>query len=449
MINNELNIIEPIRKSLQAAGYKEPTAIQKEAIPHLLAGRDLLASAQTGTGKTAAFAIPILQGLSYEPRATQSNPNIKALILVPTRELAMQIGNSFKTYGKHLNLKTLVVFGGVSQHPQTKQLKKGVDILVATPGRLLDLMNQKHIRLNQVQYFVLDEADMMLDMGMLADVKRIVKHIPAKRQTMCFSATMPKEIAKLTDIILKDPLRIEVAPISSTADRIKQEVYYVDPGNKTKLLVELLRDPAVESAIVFSRTKHGADKIVKSLTKEGFKAKAIHGNKSQNVRQRTLRELKERKINILVATDVAARGLDISDLSHVINYNLTEVAETYVHRIGRTGRAGDEGIAISLVDHGEKGFLRNIEKLTGNNIPVNNDHDYPLQDKTVQPPGRGGRSRGRSGKKGGGRRGRNQKSNQQGQRRRKGQGQSQGKGQGKKRPNNRNKARGKKSNPRG
>ena len=436
MTTNELNIIEPIRKSLKAAGYTEPTAIQKEAIPHLLEGRDLLASAQTGTGKTAAFAIPILQGLSYEQRATQKNPNIKALIIAPTRELAMQIGNSFKTYGKHLNLKTLVVFGGVSQHPQTKQLKRGVDILVATPGRLLDLMNQKHIRLNQIQYFVLDEADMMLDMGMLADVKRIVKHIPKERQTMCFSATMPPEIAKLTNIILQDPLRIEVTPTSSTVDRIEQEIYFVDPGNKTKLLIDLLKGSEVESALVFSRTKHGADKIVKSLTKEGFKTKAIHGNKSQNVRQRTLRELKDRKINILVATDVAARGLDISDLSHVFNYNLPEVAETYVHRIGRTGRAGHEGVAISLVDHGEKGFLRNIEKLTGNDIPVNNDHDYPLKDKNVQPPGRGGRGR-RSGRKGSGKGRRGKQSNQQ------------GKGKGGRRRNNRNKSRGKKSNKRG
>ncbi|MDN6730551.1 MAG: DEAD/DEAH box helicase [Atopostipes suicloacalis] len=416
MITNELNIIEPITKSLTAAGYTDFTDIQKEAIPHLLEGKDLLASAQTGTGKTAAFAVPILQGISYEQRATRKNPNIKALIVAPTRELAIQIGDSFRKYGKYLNLKTLVVFGGVSQHPQTKQLKKGVDILVATPGRLLDLMNQKHIRLNQIQYFVLDEADMMLDMGMLADVKRIVKHLPKKRQTMCFSATMPKEIEKLTNIILKDPLKIQVAPVSSTVDRIKQEVYFVDPGNKTKLLIDLLGKNSVESALVFSRTKHGADKIVKSLTNKGFKTKAIHGNKSQNVRQRTLRDLKERKINILVATDVAARGLDISDLSHVINYNLPEVAETYVHRIGRTGRAGHEGIAISLVDHGEKGFLRKIEKLTGNKIPVNNDHDYPLKDKSVQPPGRGrGRGRRRGKKSNKGSKGRNRrKSGKQG-----------------------------------
>ncbi len=412
MITEETNIIEPIRKSLTAEGYTELTAIQEEAIPHLLEGRDLLASAQTGTGKTAAFAIPILQGLSYEPRATQKNPNIKALIVAPTRELAIQIGESFRKYSTNLNLKTLVVFGGVSQHPQTKQLKRGVDILVATPGRLLDLVNQKHIRLNKIQYFVLDEADMMLDMGMLADVKRIVKYIPNDRQTMCFSATMPTEIAKLTNLILKNPLKLEVAPVSSTAERIQQEVFYVDPGNKTKLLIDILRDKSVESALVFSRTKHGADKIVKSLTKEGFKAKAIHGNKSQNVRQRTLRELKDRKINILVATDVAARGLDISDLSHVINYNLPEVAETYVHRIGRTGRAGDDGVAYSLCDHGEKGYLRNIQKLIGQTITVNDDHDYPLKDKSVQPPGRGGRSRGRSRKSSGrGRRGKGKGSN--------------------------------------
>lgn len=403
LTTNELNIIEPIRTALKDAGYTKATAIQEEAIPHLLEGRDLLASAQTGTGKTAAFAIPILQGLSYEQRATPKNPNIKALIIAPTRELAMQIGDSFRKYGKNLNLRTLVVFGGVSQHPQTKQLKRGVDILVATPGRLLDLMNQKHIRLDKIQYFVLDEADMMLDMGMLQDVKRIVKHIPNDRQTMCFSATMPTEIAKLTNLILKNPLRLEVAPVSSTADRIKQEVYYVDPANKTNLLVHLLREKSVESALVFSRTKHGADKIVKSLTKNGFKAKAIHGNKSQNVRQKTLRELKERKINILVATDVAARGLDISDLSHVINYNLPEVPETYVHRIGRTGRAGDDGIAISLCDHGEKGFLRNIQKLIGQTIPVVSDHPFPLKDKNVQPPGRGGgRKRGGRGKGTGG-----------------------------------------------
>lgn len=402
MTNSALNLIEPIQRALKSEGYTEPTPIQEQAIPHLLEGRDVLGSAQTGTGKTAAFAIPIIQGLSEEPKSSQNNQNPKALVVAPTRELAIQIDESFRKYGKHLNLKTVVIYGGVSQHPQTKKLKRGVDIIVATPGRLLDLIHQKFVHLNQIKYFVLDEADMMLDMGMLQDVKKIVKYIPNKRQTMFFSATMPTEIAKLTSTILVNPVKIEVTPVSSTVDTIKQEVYYVDHVNKTNLLIDTLRDPAVDSALVFSRTKHGADKIVKSLNKAGLPAKAIHGNKSQNARQRTLKEFKQGKINILVATDIAARGIDIDDLSHVINYNLPEVAETYVHRIGRTGRAGHEGVAISFCDHGEKGHLRRIQKLIGKTLPVNTDHPYPLKDKTSKPKKKSSRRNSR--KSSGGRR---------------------------------------------
>lgn len=385
MIIEDLNLINPIQKALNSEGYTKPTAIQEMAIPRLLEGRDLLGCAQTGTGKTAAFAIPILQGLSYEQRAPKEKRPIKALLLAPTRELAIQIGESFKTYGANLNIKTLTIFGGVSQHPQTKQLARGIDILVATPGRLLDLINQGFISLKQVKYFVLDEADMMLDMGMITDVRKIIKYIPKQRQTMCFSATMPDEIAKLSSEILKNPVKIEITPVASTVDIIKQEVYFVDKKNKIKLLIDILKDKTVETALVFSRTKHGADKIVKSLEKVGLSAQAIHGNKSQNARQLALSNFKERKTRILVATDIAARGLDIDQLSHVINFDLPEVPETYVHRIGRTGRAGLGGIAISFCDYEEKSLLRDIQKLIGKTIPENTDNPYPLMDTTIKP----------------------------------------------------------------
>ena len=358
----ELNLIEPIERALKAEGYFKPTPIQRKAIPELLKGSDLLACAQTGTGKTAAFAIPILQGISKEDK--KQKKEIKALIVAPTRELAIQISDSFKAYGKHLGLKTLVIYGGVNQNPQTKDLAKGVDILVATPGRLLDLINQKYISLKNIKYFVLDEADLMLDMGMLKDVKKIITYIPKLRQTMFFSATMPTEIGKLANSILNNPIRIDITPVSSTVDIIEQSVYLVDKVNKTKLLIHILRDKKINSSLVFSRTKHGANKIVASLEKAGFKAEAIHGNKSQNARQLALDNFKKRKTQILVATDIAARGIDIEELSYVINFDLPEVPETYVHRIGRTGRAGFAGKSISFCDFQEKPLLKAIEKLT-------------------------------------------------------------------------------------
>ncbi|MDP2842953.1 MAG: DEAD/DEAH box helicase, partial [Acetobacterium sp.] len=324
-----LNIIQPIQKALKAEGYTEATPIQEKAIPSLLEGRDLLGCAQTGTGKTAAFAIPILQGLSYEQRNLKGNRPIKALVLAPTRELALQISDSFKAYGKFLGLRTLVIYGGVSQNPQTKALAAGVDILVATPGRLLDLINQKYIKLGQIKHFVLDEADMMLDMGMLQDVRKIIKHMPAERQNMLFSATMPIEIAKLAGSILKNPTKVTITPVSSTVEVIEQNVFYVNKSNKIHLLIHLLKNKEIVSALVFSRTKHGADKIVKHLERSGFKAQAIHGNKSQNARQLALNNFKERKTRILVATDIAARGIDIEELSHVFNYDLPEVPENY------------------------------------------------------------------------------------------------------------------------
>jgi len=387
----KLNLIEPIQRALKAEGYTSPTPIQSMAIPPLLEGKDLLGCAQTGTGKTAAFAIPILQGLSYEQRSTKDRKEIKALIVAPTRELAIQISDSFKAYGKYLSLKTLVIYGGVTQHPQTKDLARGIDILVATPGRLLDLINQRFISLKNIKYFVLDEADLMLDMGMITDVRKIITYLPKERQTMCFSATMPTEIAKLANSILKDPVKVEITPVSSTVDIIEQEVYFVDKNNKTNLLIHLLKNKSIVSALVFSRTKHGADKIVKSLEKEGLMAQAIHGNKSQNARQLALNNFKERKTRILVATDIAARGIDIEELSHVFNYDLPEVPETYVHRIGRTGRAGLGGIAISFCDYEEKPLLRDIQKLITKTIPEIKDHPYPLIDTTITPKSKSNR----------------------------------------------------------
>ncbi len=386
MLFENLNIIEPIQKALKSEGYKEATPIQAEAIPSLLKGKDLLGCAQTGTGKTAAFAIPILQGVAAEKRGGKGKRQIKSLILAPTRELAIQIGKSFEAYSRYMDIKTLVIFGGVSQHPQTKALRSGVDILVATPGRLLDLMNQKYVSLKNTKYFVLDEADMMLDMGMIHDVRRIIKHVPVVRQTMFFSATMPAEIEKLANSILKNPLKVEITPVSSTVDTIKQSVYRVGKRDKTNLLIHLLKNNDMESTLVFSRTKHGANKIVTLLGKAGLKAEAIHGNKSQNARQLALKKFKERKTRILVATDIAARGIDVSQLSHVINYNLPEVSETYVHRIGRTGRAGHGGIAISFCDNEERKLLVDIQKLISKKIPIVHDQPYALTDKEFNMP---------------------------------------------------------------
>lgn len=395
LLFNELNLSKPILKALEKQGYTNPTDIQEKAIPKLLEGRDLLGAAQTGTGKTAAFTIPILQKLSENPAPSKGKRPVKSLIIAPTRELAIQIGDSVKAYGANLNLRSVVIYGGVSQHPQTKKLKSGVDIIVATPGRLLDLINQRHIDLQHVEHFVLDEADMMLDMGMIDDVKKIVKFIPKQRQTMFFSATMPRAIEKLTQEILQNPVKIEITPVSSTVDTIKQEVFFVDQGNKTNLLLHLLNNKEIETALIFSRTKHGANKMVKALVNNGFNAEAIHGNKTQKARQRALSNFKSRKTKILVATDIAARGIDIAELSHVINYNLPEVPETYVHRIGRTGRAGGEGVALSFCSHDEKSMLRGIEKLIGKKVEENTDNPYPLKDKTAKPAGRGSKSKGK------------------------------------------------------
>ena len=391
MLIKDLELIEPIKKALKDEGYTEATPIQEQSIPSLLKGSDLLGCAQTGTGKTAAFALPILQGLSVNRTKQSGKRQIKALILAPTRELAIQIADSFKAYGNNLPLKTLVIYGGVSQHPQTKELTSGVDILVATPGRLLDLIGQKYVSLKGIEYFVLDEADMMLDMGMIHDVRRIIKYIPSKRQTMFFSATMPQEIEKLSASILTNPIKVAVTPVASAVEIIEQSLYYVDKGNKKHLLMELLKDKAIESALVFSRTKHGANKIVSDLVKKGFSAEAIHGNKSQNARQQALKNFKEKKTRILVATDIAARGIDIDQLSHVINFDLPEVPETYVHRIGRTGRAGLGGVAISFCSFEEKSLIKAIEKLTAKPIPVVEEHDFPLKETFIpvkEPRGR-------------------------------------------------------------
>lgn len=370
MLFKDLNIIEPIQKALVEAGYTNPTPIQEQSIPVLLNGRDFLGCAQTGTGKTAAFAIPILQNIEQNQKKLNETRKIKALILAPTRELAIQIEENFTVYSKYMNLKNTVIFGGVSQNPQTKILRDGVDILIATPGRLLDLINQKYIDLSDVKHFVLDEADRMFDMGMVHDVKRIVAKLPKVRQNLLFSATMPSEVMKLVNSILKDPVRVEVAPVSSTIDTITQSVYFVEKKEKRSLLVHLLKDESIKSLLVFSRTKYGANNIVKDLAKTGTESQAIHGNKSQNARQLALNNFKEGKIRVLVATDIAARGIDVDGLSHVINYDLPDVPETYVHRIGRTGRAGNSGVAISFCDNEERNALKDIEKLIGKNIPV-------------------------------------------------------------------------------
>lgn len=383
MLFKNLDIIEPIQKALKEQGYTKTTPIQEKSIPTLLNKKDFVGCAQTGTGKTAAFAIPILQNLSNEKRFIKGPRPIRALILAPTRELAIQIGESFTSYGKYLDLKNVVIFGGVSQHPQTNALKAGVDILIATPGRMIDLYNQKFIDLRNAKHFVLDEADRMLDMGMIHDVKRIIAHLPKVRQTMLFSATMPPEITKLVNSIVKNPEKVEVTPVSSTVDTITQKVYFVSKKHKKSLLKHLLKDESIESVLVFSRTKHGANKIVKDLIKAGIEADAIHGNKSQNARQRALSNFKEGKIRVLVATDIAARGIDVNELSHVINFDLPEVPETYVHRIGRTGRAGFKGVALSFCDEEEKSDLKKIEKLIRKRIPLIKDHPYKETSSTT------------------------------------------------------------------
>ena len=381
----QLSILPPILRALEQARYSVPTPIQQKAIPPALAGKDLLGCAQTGTGKTAAFAVPILQRLSAVGTVRQIPRPIRSLVLTPTRELALQIFESFRTYGQYTGLNTAVIFGGVPQRPQEMALRRGVDILVATPGRLNDLINQGIIDLRRVEILTLDEADRMLDMGFIQDVRKIISKIPAKRQTLFFSATMPPEIAALSSDMLTDPVQVAVTPVSSTVDAIAQSVYFVDKVSKRNLLVHLLKDPAIQSALVFTRTKHGADRVVRELTSAGVDAQAIHGDKSQASRQQALRDFKCRKTRVLVATDIAARGLDIEELSHVINFDLPDVPETYVHRIGRTGRAGHSGIAISFCDIEEKTKLRDIEKLLGKKIPVVQDHPYPMVVLTPPP----------------------------------------------------------------
>ena len=382
MTFNDLEIIAPIKQAITEEGYTTPTPIQQQAIPIVLNGTDLLGCAQTGTGKTAAFAIPILQHMYLSPFKNSHRRKIKALIVTPTRELAIQIGESFEAYGKYTQLKHNVIFGGVSQFSQVQQLKHGIDILVATPGRLLDLMQQNIVHLNDIEYFVLDEADRMLDMGFVHDVKRIIKALPAKRQSLFFSATMPLSIVALAETILKNPSKVSVTPESTTAETIDQSLYYVSKDNKRKLLVDLLSDKNINTALVFTRTKYGADKLSRILNKSGIKAEALHSNKSQQARQNALKSFKLKTTKVLVATDIASRGIDVDELSCVINYEIPNISETYVHRIGRTGRAGSSGRAISMCDTDEMVYIRDIQKLIAMRIKVVADHPYQL-DKSL------------------------------------------------------------------
>ena len=393
-----LNIIEPILRSLKEEGYTIPTPIQEQAIPIVLKGTDLIGCAQTGTGKTAAFAVPILQLLTRN-RSFDRKRKIRSLIVTPTRELAIQIEESFNAYGRHTGLTCTVVFGGVNQNPQTTALRNGIDILVATPGRLLDLMNQGFISLKEIEIFVLDEADRMLDMGFIHDVRKIIAALPVKRQSLFFSATMPPEIVRLAGTIVYKPLKVEVTPSASTVDIVNQYVYFTDKGNKNALLIELLKDEKIKTALVFTRTKHGADKVVKVLTRKNISAESIHGNKAQNTRQRALNNFKAQTTRVLVATDIAARGIDVDDLEYVFNYEIPNISKTYVHRIGRTGRAGANGTAISFCDAEEKAYLKDIEKLITKKIKVIDNHPYPLVDNNpVKAPKqeRGDRNRNRN-----------------------------------------------------
>ena len=363
----ELEIIEPVLKAIEEKGYINPTPIQEQAIPPALKNRDLLGLAQTGTGKTAAFAIPIIQQL-YQNKTAGKKREIKALIITPTRELAIQIEECFSDYAKYTGLRHTVIFGGVNQNPQVEKLKQGVDILIATPGRLLDLVNQRYVALNNVRHFVLDEADRMLDMGFIHDIKRILPLLPKHKQTLFFSATMPETISKLSKTILYKPVRVEVTPASSVVDIIEQHLYFVEKPQKSELLVDILKREKGKAVLVFSRTKHGADKIARILNKKGIECEAIHGNKSQNARQRALTNFKSGKTRVIIATDIAARGIDIVNLELVINYDLPDVAETYVHRIGRTGRAGQNGTALTFCTKDEYAMVKDIQKLTGKKL---------------------------------------------------------------------------------
>ena len=369
-----LNLSEPICRAVSGEKYDTPTPIQQQAIPHLLEGKDLLGCAQTGTGKTAAFALPILHRLSENHQPGSKGP--RAIILTPTRELASQISDSFRVYGKHLKLKQAVVYGGVSPKPQISALRRGVDILIATPGRLIDLYQQRCLRLDQIEVFVLDEADRMLDMGFLPDIKKIYAMTPDNRQSMLFSATLPDDILRLTKQFLKDPVQVSVNPPASTVDRIDQRVLFVDRENKGALLNSVLQEDSIHRALVFSRTKHGANRIVKNLGKAQIKADSIHGNKSQAARMEALRKFRAGKVRVLVATDIASRGLDVEGITHVINYELPNEAESYVHRVGRTARAGATGVALSFCDAGEKGYLHNIERTINRVVTVIDDHPY-------------------------------------------------------------------------
>ncbi|NDI99946.1 DEAD/DEAH box helicase [Flavobacterium sp. LaA7.5] len=373
----DLNLLKNIQQALIEEGYEAPTPIQQQAIPIILQDTDLVGCAQTGTGKTAAFAIPILNQLHHIVGSARKVKYIRTLVVTPTRELALQIGESFDTYGKYTNIRQLTIFGGVNQVPQTDQLKKGIDVLIATPGRLLDLHKQGYINLDHLHHLVLDEADQMLDMGFINDVKKIIKLTPDNRQTLLFSATMPIAIRELADTFLTNPKYISVTPVSSTAERVKQQIYFVDKGDKRKLLYHLIRNENLSNVLVFTRTKHGADNAVRALKKNGVEAGAIHGDKSQNARVRMLDAFKNKEISVLVATDIAARGIDIESLPYVINFDLPNVPETYVHRIGRTGRAGNEGIAISFCSKDELPYLKDIEKLIRLNIKVIDGHPYP------------------------------------------------------------------------
>ena len=397
MTFNELEIIEPILKALQGEGYTHPTPIQEQSIPILLQGKDLLASAQTGTGKTAAFAIPILQHLVQDRSRNHGPRPIKALIVTPTRELAIQIEESFTAYGRFTDVKNMVIFGGVKQGAQTQALRKGVDVLIATPGRLLDLMNQGFITLKHIEYFVLDEADRMLDMGFIHDIRKIIAKLPTERQSLFFSATMPPDIVSLSRKILGNPEKVMVKPEQTTAEKVEQAIYFVSKKSKPKLLTHLLQTEPIDSVLVFSRTKHGANKIVKTLGKAGINAEAIHGNKSQGARQRALGNFKSGDTNVLVATDIAARGIDVEELSYVINYDLPNVPETYVHRIGRTGRAGASGFAWSFCDGEERAYLRDIQKTIDQKIPVVDEHpflDDGTEDVAASPTPSNGRGQG-------------------------------------------------------
>ena len=374
----QLGLIAPLLKALKTEGYTTPTPVQQQCIPYVLQGQDVLGCAQTGTGKTAAFALPILQQLYTTNQNGRGYKHIRALILTPTRELAVQIDESFAAYGRHTNISCQVIFGGVSQHTQTTALRSGTDVLVATPGRLLDLMNQGYVHVDQLELFVLDEADRMLDMGFIHDVKRVIRALPQNRQTLFFSATMPPQISQLADSLLYKPAKVEVTPVSSTAERIEQAIYFVPKRAKINLLVHVLHSANIDRTLVFTRTKHGADRLVKDLKQANVHAAAIHGDKSQQARQHALQQFKAGRLKVLVATDIAARGIDVDNLTHVINYDLPNVPETYVHRIGRTGRAGAAGIAISFCDGEERAYLKDSQKLTNQTIPVVDEHPFKM-----------------------------------------------------------------------